>query len=197
MTDAVHPLARPLAPDFRRETPPGDTHERDVCGHCGFVAYRNPKIVVGSVVHVPAEGGILMCRRAIEPRRGTWTLPAGYMEMGETPAEAAMREAREEALADIRIDGVLALYTVRRLGQVQIMHRATLHGSYGVGEESQDVRVFAWDDIPWEEVAFPTVVWALHHDRRGPPAHGGPHGDPDDDAEIEAAVARLRGFAEG
>ena len=191
-----------LPPDFRRETPAGDTHARDVCGHCGFVAYRNPKIVVGSVVRVPAqgrngEGGILMCRRAIEPRRGYWTLPAGYMEMGETPAEAAMREAREEALADIRIDALLALYTVRHLGQVQIMHRATLEGGYGVGEESEDVRVFAWDDIPWDEIAFPTVVWALHHDRRGPPPHGGPHVDPDGDEEIEAAVARLRGFAEG
>ena len=181
------------APEFRREVPPGDTHPRDVCTRCGFVAYQNPKIVVGSVVHVPAEGGILMCRRAIEPRRGYWTLPAGYMELGETPAEAAMREAREEALAAIRIDGLLALYTVRRLGQVQIMHRATLDGAYGVGEESLEVRVFGWDAIPWEEVAFPTVVYALHHDRRG----GGPYGDPDGDGEIEAAVRRLKRFGEG
>ena len=187
-----------MTPEFRREVPPGDTHERDVCARCGFVAYRNPKIVVGSVVRVPAENdAILMCRRAIEPRAGFWTLPAGYMELGETPTEAAAREAREEALAAIRIEGVLAIYTVRRLGQVQIMHRASLDGSYGVGEESEEVRAFAWDDIPWDEVAFPTVVYALHHHRRGPPPGGGPHGDPFDDGEIDASLARLRGFAEG
>ena len=192
------------APDFRRTVPDGDTHERSVCNRCGFVAYQNPKIVVGSVVRVPSEGGILMCRRAIEPRRGYWTLPAGYMELGETPEEAARREAREEALATIRIGGLLAVYTVRRLGQVQLMHRATLEGggdgsrgdgSYGVGEESEEVRVFAWDHIPWDDIAFPTVVWALHHDRREYAA--APHANPDGDAEIDAAVARLRGFSEG
>ena len=185
-----------MKPSFTRRTPPGDGHERVVCDHCSFVQYENPKIVVGSVVHVPAEnggeGGILMCRRAIEPRRGYWTLPAGYMEMGETPAEAAAREAREEALAAIEVHGTLAIYTVRRLGQVQIMHRATLRGPFGVGEESLDVRVFAWDDIPWEEIAFPTVVWALHHDRRE-----GLHGNPENDAEIDAAVGCLQGFTEG
>ena len=180
-----------MTPRFTRRVPPGDTHERAVCDHCGLVQYENPKIVVGSVVHAPS-GGILMCRRAIEPRRGHWTLPAGYMEMGETPAEAAAREAREEALADIAIHGTLAIYTVRRLGQVQIMHRATLRGGYGVGEESLEVRVFEWNDIPWDDLAFPTVVWALHHDRRE-----GLHGNPESDAEIDAAVARLRDFAEG
>ena len=188
-----------MKPAFTRRVPPGDTHERAVCDRCAFVQYENPRIVVGSVVRVPggvpgeaadASDGILMCRRAIEPRAGFWTLPAGYMEMGETPGEAAAREAREEALADIAIDGTLAIYTVRRLGQVQIMHRATLRGSYGVGEESLDVRVFAWDAIPWDELAFPTVVWALHHDRRG----GGLHANPEGDAEIDAAVARLRGW---
>lgn len=180
-----------LAPSFTRRVPEGDTHERSVCDRCGFVAYQNPKIVVGSVVRVRDEG-ILMCRRAIEPRAGFWTLPAGYMELGETPAEAAAREAREEALAEIEVGEVLALYTVRRLGQVQIMHRAVLDGSYGVGDETLEVGVFAWDQIPWDDVAFPTVVWALHHDRRE-----GLHANPEGDAEIEAAVARLRGFSEG
>ena len=85
--------------NFVRAIPDGDTHERNVCGDCGFVAYENPKVVVGSVV--VTDGKILMCKRAIEPRRGFWTLPAGYMELGETVEEGAAREAMEEAGADI------------------------------------------------------------------------------------------------
>jgi NADH pyrophosphatase NudC (nudix superfamily) len=88
--------------DFRREIPAGDTHERDVCSTCGFVHYVNPKIVTGSIVRY--GGRILLCRRAIEPRIGYWTLPAGFMEVGETTEQAAMREAHEEANASIVID---------------------------------------------------------------------------------------------
>ena len=108
--------------DFRREVPPGDTHERDVCASCGFVHYVNPKIVTGSIVR--HEGKILLCRRAIEPRIGFWTLPAGFMEVGETAEQAAMREAREEANAAIVIDRLLAVYTIPRIAQVQIMYLA-------------------------------------------------------------------------
>jgi len=141
--------------------PEDDNRPREVCDSCGYVAYDNPKIVVGSVV---AESGrVLLCRRAIEPRRGFWTLPAGYLEHGETLVEGAAREALEEAGATIRADGVLALYSISRIGQVQIMFRARFDGAaaFAPGVESLDVRLFAWDEIPWDELAFPTVRWAL------------------------------------
>ena len=91
-------MTYPLSPSLIKTVPDGDTHERSVCEHCGFVNYQNPKIVVGSVVR--HNGKILLCRRAIEPRRGYWTIPAGYMELLETPEDGARREAREEANAD-------------------------------------------------------------------------------------------------
>jgi ADP-ribose pyrophosphatase YjhB (NUDIX family) len=119
----------------------GDNRERLVCPDCDFVAYENPKIVVGSVV---AEGDrILLCRRAIEPRSGFWTIPAGYMEMGETVTEGAQREAWEEARARIAIDGVLAVYSIARLGQVQVIFRAGLaEPGFAAGPESLEVRQF-------------------------------------------------------
>src|SRR5580704_1299402 len=98
-----------MAP-FQRRVPEGDNRERSVCSNCGFVAYENPKIVVGSVV--VSGGRVLMCRRSIEPRRGFWTLPAGYMELGETLEEAAAREALEEAEASITLDGILGVFSV-------------------------------------------------------------------------------------
>jgi len=105
--------AKPL---FRRVVPEGDNRERQVCDSCGFIAYENPKIVVGSVVR--HEGRVLLCRRAIEPRSGFWTLPAGYLELHETPEEGAMREAVEEAEARIALRGLLAVYAIPRLSQV-------------------------------------------------------------------------------
>jgi ADP-ribose pyrophosphatase YjhB (NUDIX family) len=149
---------------FARRVPAGDTHERDVCDHCGFIAYENPKLVAGAVVG--HEGHILLCRRAIEPRIGYWTLPAGYMELNETTAQAATREAREEACADIRIDALLAVYSIPRISQVQIIYRATLvDPSISAGDESLEVALFDWSDIPWSEIAFPSVHWALNHHR--------------------------------
>lgn len=127
--------------------------------------YQNPKIVVGSVVR--HEGKILMCRRAIEPRYGFWTIPAGYMELLETPEDGARREAREEANADLELQSLLAVYTVARLSQVQLIYRATLKTpDFSVGEESLEVNLYDWDEIPWEDIAFPTVHWALNHDRQ-------------------------------
>src|SRR3954451_5747003 len=155
-------------PDFIRPVPPGDDRERLTCPDCGFVAYENPKIVVGSVV---SEGGrILLCRRAIEPRRGYWTLPAGYMEMAETVEEGARREAWEEARARIALDGVLAIYSIARIGQVQVIFRAGFETpGFAPGPESLECRLFGWEEIPWEEIAFPSVHWALHcwHAMRG------------------------------
>jgi len=171
-------MTYPLSPSLIKTVPDGDTHERSVCEHCGFVNYQNPKIVVGSVVR--HEGKILMCKRAIEPRRGYWTLPAGYMEMLETPEDGARREAMEEANAELEIGDLLAVYTVVRLSQVQLMYRATLkHPSFSAGEESLEVGLFAWDEIPWEDVAFPTVLWALEHDRMVEEGKGcGPYSNP-------------------
>lgn len=153
-----------LKPSFSRRTPAGDTHGRNVCDHCDFIHYENPKIVVGSVVR--HEGKILLCRRAIEPRKGYWTIPAGYMELRETPEDGARREAMEEANADLNLSELLAVYTVERLSQVQLIYRATLNSpEFSAGEESLEVELFSWDDIPWNEIAFPTVHWALNHDR--------------------------------
>ena len=150
-----------MKPNFSSKIPPGDDKLRQVCNDCGFVDYVNPKIVAGSVV---TKGGkILLCKRAIEPRVGYWTLPAGYMEEGESVEDAAMREALEEANAVIKIDNLLALYSVARISQVQIMYRAELVSDISPGIESLEVKLFDWKDIPWRELAFPTVVWALTH----------------------------------
>jgi ADP-ribose pyrophosphatase YjhB (NUDIX family) len=161
-------------PGFVRSIPEGDDRERLTCADCGFVAYENPKVVVGSVV---AEGGrILLCRRAIEPRAGFWTLPAGYLEMQETVEEGARREAWEEARARIALEGVLAVYSIARLGQVQVIFRASLaKPGIEAGPESLELRWFGWEDIPWEEIAFPSVRWAL---RRWRETEGTPLGPP-------------------
>lgn len=145
---------------FSRRVPTGDSLPRDICDSCGFIHYDNPKIVVGSVV---THGGkFLLCRRAIEPRKGFWTLPAGFMEHGETVEDGARREAREEANADIRIRDLLAIYSIPRIAQVQIMYRAELAvPEISAGVESLEVALFDWADIPWNELAFPSVYWAL------------------------------------
>lgn len=144
--------------------PEGDNRERMVCPDCGFINYENPKIVVGSVVLWQER--VLLCRRAINPRRGYWTLPAGYLELNESTAAGAIREAWEEAQAHIAIDGVLAVYDIPRISQVQIIYRAHLDApDFAAGPESLEVRLFAWEEIPWAELAFPSVRWALDHYR--------------------------------
>lgn len=170
-----------MAPEttrFIRRTPPGEDRERLTCNDCGYIAYENPKIVVGAVVDI--EGQVLLCRRAIEPRRGFWTIPAGFMELGETVEEGARREAAEEAGVDLRLDGVLAVYSIARIAQVQILFRASLASpGFAAGPESEEVRLFAWEDIPWAELAFPTVHWVLRAwwETRGQ-SLGAPRGNP-------------------
>ncbi len=169
-------------PNFARAVPRGDDRERLVCADCGFVAYENPKIVVGAVATVERPEGlrILMCRRAIEPRRGFWTLPAGYLELGEDPASGARREAWEEARARLEIDQLLAVYAIPRISQVQLIYRARLADpAVSAGPESAEVALLAWDEIPWGEIAFPSVIWALEHWRetRHQPAFA-PKGNP-------------------
>ncbi len=177
---------------FERRVPGGDTRERAVCRDCGFVVYENPKVVVGSVV--VADGAVLMCRRAIEPRRGFWTLPAGYLELGETVEEGARREAREEACADIVLDGILGVFSISRIGQVQVIFRARFAGtpSFAAGDETLDTRLFRPADIPRADIAFPSVHWALAAwERAGAGALGAPAANPDDDRR------GMHGLAEG
>jgi ADP-ribose pyrophosphatase YjhB (NUDIX family) len=171
-------------PDFERRIPEGDSRERMVCRDCGHIDYENPKIVAGAVV--AHEGRILLCKRAIEPRRGYWTLPAGYLELGETVEEGAKREAYEEAEAAIEIEGMLAVYSISRIGQVQIIYRARFadpaNPAFAAGEESEEVRLFDWAEIPWDSLAFPTVRWSLDAWRANPLGTlGAPAGNPPDD----------------
>ena len=176
---------------FSLQRPDGDTHERMVCGTCGHIAYDNPKIVVGSVV--AERGKVLLCRRAIEPRRGFWTLPAGFMEHGESAAEGAAREALEEAGASIAIDGLLGVYSIPRIGQVHLMFRARFAGAPGLaaGPESEEVGLYDWDAIPWDAIAFPSVRWALAAWRANPE---GPLGAP---ATEPAAAPQRPGGGDG
>ena len=164
--EMADPPARSLNPmdRFVRRVPDGDSMERHVCGDCGFVSYENPKVVVGAVVTF--EDRILLCRRAIPPRRDYWTLPAGYMELNETTADGAAREAWEEAQARIEIDGLLAVYNIPRISQVQLIYRAHLKTpEFSPGPESLEVALFRWEEIPWASLAFPSVHWALGHHR--------------------------------
>jgi ADP-ribose pyrophosphatase YjhB (NUDIX family) len=138
------------------QTPAGDNRERAVCPACGTVHYENPLTVVGTV---PVWGDqVLLCKRAIEPRRGLWTLPAGFMELGETTADGAMRETLEESGAQIRLDGLFTVLNVVRVGQVHLFYRATmLAPDLDPGDESLEARLFREDEVPWDELAFRTV----------------------------------------
>ena len=150
------------------QIPPGDHLPRRVCGHCGTIHYQNPKLVVGCVSEW--DGKILLCRRAIEPRKGYWTLPAGFMENGETTEQAAMREAAEEALAEVEIIAPFALVSVPHISQVHLMFRGRLKdGRFGTGAESLDSVLTEEQAIPWAEIAFPSVHYTLEcflEDRR-------------------------------
>lgn len=137
-------------------TPPGDNRPRHVCGDCGAIHYLNPKTVVGALPEW--EGLVLLCRRAIEPRHGYWTLPAGFLEQGETMEEGACREAREEANASLAIEALYTLFSIPHIDQIHVYFRARLlDRDFHPGEESLDVGLFREDEIPWSELAFPVV----------------------------------------
>lgn len=145
---------------FEQRVPEGDDRLRRVCRDCGFVDYENPKVVVGSVA--TWEDKILLCRRAIEPRIGYWTLPAGYLEIHESAMDGACREAWEEARAELEIDQLLGIYSIPRISQIQLIYRARLvTPEVSAGPETQELDLFIWDEIPWEDIAFPSVHWAL------------------------------------
>lgn len=147
-------------------TPPGDERVRNVCPKCNLVAYENPKLVVGCVPVSKDRKRVLLAKRAIPPV-GKWTFPAGFLENGETAERGAAREAWEEARAELDMHPVtlLAVYNILPAKQVQLLYRSTLlnEDSVAPGTESQVVRMFAWEDIPWDELAFPTVKWALEY----------------------------------
>ena len=146
----------------------GDTKERAICTACTTVHYENPLNVVGTV---PAWGDkVLLCKRNIEPRWGKWTLPAGFMELNETVAEGAARETVEESGAEFELEGLFSLVNVARVGQVHLFYRARLLSDrFNPGFETIEARLFAEDEIPWDEIAFRTVKETLEHyfaDRR-------------------------------
>ncbi len=136
--------------------PAQDNRERATCGSCGEIHYQNPLNVVGTVA-VWADQ-VLLCRRAIEPRYGLWTLPAGFMELGESTAAGAERETLEEAGARIELQGLFSVLNVVRVGQVHLFYRARLlDTAFDPGEESLEARLFHEHEIPWDELAFRTV----------------------------------------
>ena len=142
-----------------RSTPAGDNRERWVCPDCGVVHYQNPNVVVGCVPRI--DDRILLCKRSIEPRYGFWTLPAGFMELGETIQEGAARETLEEACADVRIGRLFAAVDVVRAGQLHLFFHAELLGSHAPGPESLETALYRPEDVPWPELAFLSVQFAL------------------------------------
>lgn len=141
--------------------PAGDHLPRHVCTACGAIHYRNPKVIVGCVPEWE-DGRVLMCRRAIEPRLGRWTFPAGFLELGETSGQGAAREAREESQAEVEIGPLFVVINVPYVSQLYLVHRARLKAAqFGPTLESSDVVLMREDEIPWDEIAFPTIWHSL------------------------------------
>lgn len=146
--------------------PEDDNRERYVCDGCGHIHYQNPNIVAGCIVETGSaqDRQLLLCRRAIEPRVGYWTMPAGFMENGETVAEAAARETMEEAGAAVEVYTLMGVYSVPHISQVHMMFRGTLlNEDFAPGIESLETTLFKLDDIPWDELAFKVTTLALKH----------------------------------
>jgi len=146
--------------EFR--VPEGDTLPRFVCAACGSVHYQNPKVVVGCLPEW--DGQVLLCKRAIEPRRGLWTLPAGFLENAETLAAGAQRETLEEANAHVDVGALYTVISLPHISQVYMMFRARLIDlDFGPGPESLEVRLYREDDVPWEQLAFRTIGRTLRN----------------------------------
>lgn len=155
-SECAHPVALAI--------PEGDNRPRYVCSHCNAIHYQNPKLVVGSIPvwEEDGEAKVLLCKRAIEPRYGYWTLPAGFMENEETTAEAAVRETEEEAGANIEIGELFTLLNVVHVHQVHLFYLARLRDlDFAPGIESLEVQLFTEREIPWDELAFPTIRTTL------------------------------------
>ena len=148
--------------DMLWRVPDGDNRPRHICAVCETIFYENPKIVAGAVPVFGEE--ILLCKRAIEPRYGMWTLPAGFMENGETTAEAAARETLEEACAEVDELSLYAVFNLPQINQVYMMFRARLpQAHFAPGDESLECRLCTEADIPWSEIAFPTITHTLKY----------------------------------
>jgi len=153
----------------RQGVPEGDDRTRHICDACGAIHYQNPKVIAGCIPVLDER--VLLCRRAIEPRLGYWTLPAGFMELGETLTEAAKREAWEEAQVEVELESLYTLFSLPHISQVYAFFRARmLDEKFGAGAESLEVRLFHEHEIPWDELAFETVRRSLRlyfEDRQG------------------------------
>ena len=144
------------------KVPPGDSLPRHVCDACNTIHYQNPRLVVGCIPEW--EDRILLCRRAIEPRYGLWTVPAGYMENGETTVQGAARETLEEANARVEVGALYAIFNIPHISQVYMLFRARLlDADFSAGAETLETRLFSEADIPWDEIAFATVRQTLNH----------------------------------
>lgn len=142
--------------------PADDDHARSICTRCGRVHYDNPKMVVGCIPEL--NGQVLLCKRNIEPRKGKWTLPAGYLENGESVQDGAVRETREETLADVENVEPYRVFNIVSVHQVYFMFRADLvSDNFGPTSESSEVRLFQERDIPWDEIAFSSIQKTLEH----------------------------------
>ncbi len=142
--------------------PPGDSRARHVCTACGFIHYQNPRMIVGTVPEW--DGRVLLCRRAIHPRKNLWTLPAGFLENGESADQGAARETWEEARTRVEIVAPYTLLSVPHVDQVHLYYRARMQAAeYSAGEESLEVELFNLEHIPWQELAFSTVRETLRH----------------------------------
>jgi len=142
--------------------PQGDNLPRHICEHCDTIHYQNPKLVVGCLPVWNEQ--VLLCKRAIEPCYGLWTLPAGFMENQESLEEAALRESREEANANLEIENIYSIISLPHINQVYVLYRAKLLDlDFYAGPESLDVQLFNEEDIPWESLAFKTIENTLKH----------------------------------
>ncbi len=140
--------------------PEGDSLTRHVCESCGTIHYQNPKVIVGTITIW--EKKILLCKRAIEPRKGYWTLPAGFLENRETVEEGAARETEEEANAKIKIIKLHSVYSIPHISQIYMFFLADLlDGKFSTSPESEEVKLFSHDEIPWDDIAFASVTFAL------------------------------------
>jgi ADP-ribose pyrophosphatase YjhB (NUDIX family) len=142
-----------------QKIPDGDSFSRWFCSACDTVHYQNPNIVVGCVPEF--DDRILLCKRAIEPRYGFWTVPAGFLEIGETIAEGAKRETMEEACAEVELGHLFASVDVPEAGQLHLFFTGTLLGDFAAGHETQEADLFPKDKIPWDEIAFRSGLFAL------------------------------------
>ena len=143
-----------------RRVPQGDSRERFICDDCDTIHYQNPRVVTGCLV--TWQDKVLLCRRAIDPRSGLWTLPAGFLENGETTQEGAARETWEEACARVEVIDLYTMFSLPHISQIYMFYRAELvDGTYSAGEETLEAELFAEQEIPWSELAFPVIEKTL------------------------------------